>query len=1552
MKKLFSLFVPLLALFLTLAPMTAKAAPIDPASTTTATPFTIYHTGTESGFNGRLEIAYEGDWSNADKPILQYKIFYYNGSAATNWQDATISSNKIKMYTQSCSGGNTYFCFAAVTSTSYPAGWAIQFRLKSGSTWNVNKTHWITFKFRYLSTNTAIGLTGNIMSLVANNFENVTEIPSAACFYKLFSDDTSSTNNVDIQCNNLLLPATTLKDNCYENMFSECVSFLKKGPNIMAFNPETDCATDCFKNMFNGCSAMTELTTSFLTWGSGAGTTNWLNGCSACTTVNCPSDLDVSTKDASHIGTAYTSGSGNVTPNVYIFKVAETNGTWPGGCTADKYITTSAPSVPNPVGTPSFAGWYSEDCVPTDITGLGAPSGTKYYYAEFTGSVTVPYTITFKDENGTTIQTKNCRPGHVPAYTGNTDLTKSGYDLSWSPAIVAATENATYTATYVPKDYFTITNKSDGGKNVVLKKKAASAPTTNYHIRIYNPSTSTLSAWSEISISNTTGQTWSIPAGGYIQFYGKNDKLGSSSSNYTIFALADNNTSSFKISGNILYLVACSDGETLDDFEMPSYCFYGLFYGHSYATLDAGELKLPSTTIASNCYASMFNGCKFLSNGPKELPAETLPSSCYNNMFYNCNKLLKAPDIKGTTYNSSAAQQMFEYCSELQQIRVYRTTWGNNNYWVRNISNQRGVFYCPPSLSNATFGASNIPTEWTVYSYDVTFKVKSGGNWVDGNHFDWKEDVSVITGFLDTEDDAETEFFTDADCAEAHKVSITDIKNALPRVANTTPQPAKTYYMRKKVVTYSLAWNTNGGSELTGTYTSGDVEAGEAITAPADPTKSGFVFAGWKDENDNDFTGFMPAANTTYTAQWKHEYTITTTCDNGSVALTANGYTPQNGSGTYLEGTTLTMSVTLNDGYRFVRWNDNDTQNPRAITVSEDASYTAVTEEIPTHWARFYDADGTTLKYAVQVREGSAISYGGAEPDKYGYVFDGWSSDIGVMGDDDVTFTATYVTEPNFFTIENTHVSAATNVSMVRNNANSPTPTLYVRIYDANNNLQTGWTSITVNATQGTSKALGSIPHGGKMQIYGITGTELAYTTNQDYWIRFSFSGGTPEVSGNILSLTSCSADRKTIGTVNTWPEYYFTNLFYSCSSLVSAENLEMPATTVGNSACRYMFGGCTSLTKAPKTLPAATIGDYSYMFMFYNCSTLVKSPDIHATSITTSGHHSMFLNCVALRQIRTYNTIWETTQITSSFTDWVKNTTLGGAFYCPPTLPRESANFGTYGIPVYSSARWIVYSYDVTFVPLECTWSSAPNSGNRQFTWETDVVNVTNFLTAESAANAQFYESDGTTPVSAETIISRLSSETSARIYKVRKVSSYTLAWDANGGALSGDYTAAGSVNAGATITAPTATRTGYTFTGWSPDFTGTMPAANTTYIAQWTKATTLDLYDDQDATYYNNIKALNGLTYDVTYHRSVKYESDNGNARWYTLCLPFDVDQSQLDLNGLTGKVYEYRYAEGSADENDHVTFHFRAVKSTNYMVAGQGYLVNATGDMGPDF
>lgn len=75
-------------------------------------------------------------------------------------------------------------------------------------------------------------------------------------------------------------------------------------------------------------------------------------------------------------------------------------------------------------------------------------------------------------------------------------------------------------------------------------------------------------------------------------------------------------------------------------------------------------------------------------------------------------------------------------------------------------------------------------------------------------------------------------------------------------------------------------------------------------------------------------------------------------------AVLSNGSTPQNsyaitvnsannnmgygsGSGTYQVGDSVTISATAYSGYRFTGWNDGETQNPRTIGVSGNATYTA-----------------------------------------------------------------------------------------------------------------------------------------------------------------------------------------------------------------------------------------------------------------------------------------------------------------------------------------------------------------------------------------------------------------------------------------------------------------------------------------------------------------------------------------------------------------------------------------------------------------------------------
>ena len=68
-------------------------------------------------------------------------------------------------------------------------------------------------------------------------------------------------------------------------------------------------------------------------------------------------------------------------------------------------------------------------------------------------------------------------------------------------------------------------------------------------------------------------------------------------------------------------------------------------------------------------------------------------------------------------------------------------------------------------------------------------------------------------------------------------------------------------------------------------------------------------------------------------------YTVTVQSNNPEMGSTT-------GSGTYLAGTVTTITATANSGYRFVQWNDGNTNAIRAITVNTDATYTAYFEAV------------------------------------------------------------------------------------------------------------------------------------------------------------------------------------------------------------------------------------------------------------------------------------------------------------------------------------------------------------------------------------------------------------------------------------------------------------------------------------------------------------------------------------------------------------------------------------------------------------------------------
>ena len=112
-----------------------------------------------------------------------------------------------------------------------------------------------------------------------------------------------------------------------------------------------------------------------------------------------------------------------------------------------------------------------------------------------------------------------------------------------------------------------------------------------------------------------------------------------------------------------------------------------------------------------------------------------------------------------------------------------------------------------------------------------------------------------------------------------------------------------------EATSYTLTFDTNGGSAIAPITQ----DYGTAITAPADPTKTGYTFAGWTPA----IPATMPAENLTVTAQWRYNgggssgysyYTIKATAG-------AGGSISPSGSVSVREGRDQTFTITPDKGY-------------------------------------------------------------------------------------------------------------------------------------------------------------------------------------------------------------------------------------------------------------------------------------------------------------------------------------------------------------------------------------------------------------------------------------------------------------------------------------------------------------------------------------------------------------------------------------------------------------------------------------------------------------
>ena len=224
-----------------------------------------------------------------------------------------------------------------------------------------------------------------------------------------------------------------------------------------------------------------------------------------------------------------------------------------------------------------------------------------------------------------------------------------------------------------------------------------------------------------------------------------------------------------------------------------------------------------------------------------------------------------------------------------------------------------------------------------------------------------------------------------------------------PAVATNMPAEDVTYTAQWDANEYKITFDSNGGSEVA------DITAdyGADITAPADPTRTGFTFAGWyADGSKVNVPAKMPLNGMALTAEWtRNSYTVTFYEDATKAKVlqqTSNQYEgPINAPVATMVGYTLDKWVDAATGTAYTVEQVNALTTP-ANAVEFYATWTINSNPVNFRGNGGLYEDGKNLK-TITVEYNSAVT-APEIPVRAGYTFTGWKDNAtGVLYAPDAT---------------------------------------------------------------------------------------------------------------------------------------------------------------------------------------------------------------------------------------------------------------------------------------------------------------------------------------------------------------------------------------------------------------------------------------------------------------------------------------------------------------------------------------------------------------------
>lgn len=238
--------------------------------------------------------------------------------------------------------------------------------------------------------------------------------------------------------------------------------------------------------------------------------------------------------------------------------------------------------------------------------------------------------------------------------------------------------------------------------------------------------TSTFAPPSSVSSVTSVSKTYvlaeGLVSGQSVMLRGDNEDFSLESS--SSFNIGNNwrldGSKKFSVSGNLMALLDRS-GRSVTIAR--DYMLHHLFWSETYL-VDASQLSLPATMLASCSYLRMFYGCTALVLPPRSLPdvpdVSSLGKFAYRGMFEGCTSLERSPRIANSIpvedfVASSWAPFFYTFkgCTSLREMEVSFAGWENIIYqWVSGVP-EGGTFIKPATLPTK-YGINYIPSGWTV----------------------------------------------------------------------------------------------------------------------------------------------------------------------------------------------------------------------------------------------------------------------------------------------------------------------------------------------------------------------------------------------------------------------------------------------------------------------------------------------------------------------------------------------------------------------------------------------------------------------------------------------------------------------------------------------------------------------------------------------------------------------------------------------------------------------------------------------------------------------